>query len=113
MSPRTRRSWVPSCLLVAIASDERARHVLRPYPFIELLRRDDAELQGRVTEGEILAVRFQRDLCGFLVADVRVECRHEHERVVQVLANALLVRRDAVDAAVAERMRSVRQELNR
>src|SRR5262249_27581565 len=75
-------------LSIDLACDDSVTHVLRPDPVIELLRREEAELQGRVTEREILAVRFQRDLRGLLVADVRVECGHEHERIVQVLADA-------------------------
>ena len=66
-----------------------------------------------LAQGEVLAVRLEGNLCRLLVADVRIERRHQHERVVEVFADALLVRLDAPGAAVVERARGLGQQLDR
>src|SRR5262245_45011242 len=71
------------------ARRERVDHRFRPDPGVELLCGHEAESERCFAQGQILVVRLQRDLCGLLVADVRVERRHQHERVAEVLANPL------------------------
>src|SRR4051812_27901470 len=92
---------------------ERMRHVLRPHPFVELLRRQEAQLERGLAQGEVLTVRLKRDSRRLLVADVRVERRHQHERAVKVLADALLVWLDASGATVVERAGGVGQQPDR
>ena len=50
------------------------------------------------------------DLGGVVVADVRVECRDEHERVVQVLVNARAVKLYPFDAEFDEAAAGVLQQ---
>src|SRR5580658_2320013 len=89
------------------------RHVLRPDPFVELLRGQEARLQRRFPKSEILAVGFERNLRSFLVANVRIERRHQHQRVVEVLADALFIRLDAFGATIIKGTGTLCQKLNR
>src|SRR5436309_154139 len=83
------------------ARRERVDHILGPDPSVELLGSHEAESECCFAQCQVLAVRLQRDLCGLLVADVRVECGHQHERVVEMLANPLRIRLDAGRAAIS------------
>jgi hypothetical protein len=88
-------------------------HVLRPHPFVELLRRQETEPQRGLAQSQVFAVRRQRSLRRLLLADVRIERGHQHERVVQVLTDALGVRLDACGAPLVERADSLSQESDR
>ena len=56
---------------------------------------------------------LDRNLRRLLVADMRVERRHQHQRIVEMLLDALLVRLNAACAIVVERHAPVGQELRR
>src|SRR5262249_10782033 len=80
----------------------RARHVLGPDPTVEVVRGDEAEIERSLLELEPVLVRVLGDLRRAVVADVCVERSHEHERVLDVLGDPLLVRFETVDAELAE-----------
>src|SRR5437879_5626713 len=63
------------------ARRERVDHILGPDPSVELLGSHEAESECCFAQCQVLAVRLQRDLCGLLVADVRVECGEGREGV--------------------------------
>src|SRR5262249_47584412 len=94
-----------------IAGLEWMRHFFRPNPILELLSGQVAQLQSSVLERKVLAVRFERNLGGLLVANVRVEGGHQHQRVVQMFPDSLFVRFDAHGTAIIERARGFSQEL--
>src|SRR5580704_5946054 len=80
------------------------RHVLRPDPFVELRRGQITQLQRRVTEREFLPVGLERNLRRLLVSDMRIQCGHQHERVVEMLVDALAVGLDTLRTTVVERL---------
>src|SRR3712207_7834270 len=55
-------------------------HLLGLDVLVELLGREQAELDGRLLERDAPLVRVLGDPGGVVVADVRVERRHQHER---------------------------------
>src|SRR6516162_1009765 len=89
---RDNRNTSSTCYLLLVLRTHRMCHVLRPDPLVELPCRHEAQLECGLAQGEILSVRLEGDLRRLLVADVRVERCHQHERAVEVLADALLVR---------------------
>jgi hypothetical protein len=89
---------------------EWVHHSLRPHPFVELLRRQETKPQRGLAQAQVFLVRLEGNLRRLLVADVRIERGHQHERVVQVLPDALGVRLDACGAAIVERAGSLSQE---
>src|SRR5437762_12482635 len=85
----------------------RADHRFRPDPFVELLAGDEAELDRRLAQCLAGLVRGLRDLGGLVVADVGVQGGDEHERVLEVVPDALEVRLDADDAMLAKAVGAV------
>ena len=77
---------------------------------VELLGGEEAEGDACFLEADVLVERLVCGLRGVLVADVRIECRDEHQRAVEVLMHLLAVRRDSRDAAVVERLQRIREE---
>ena len=53
------------------------------------------------------------DLCRVFIADVRVECRDEHERCVQMRLNDVVIRPDAAHAVGLERIHGVGKQTRR
>ena len=88
-------------------------HILRPNPCVELLRGQEAQSERGLAQRQVLAVRLQGDLRGLLVADVRVERGHQHERVIEVLPDPPHARLDARRAAVVERACALGQQPDR
>jgi hypothetical protein len=64
LEPRRTHGY-PACLrIVAMLSAcflrlERMRHILRPDPFVELFRGQEAQLQSRFPKSELLAIGFE------------------------------------------------------
>src|SRR5207253_2033737 len=77
---------------------------------VELLAGEEAELDGRLAERLPLAVGLLRHLGGLVIADVRIERGHQHERVFQVVLDLLPVRLDADHAVLGERPAGVGPE---
>ena len=90
----------------------RMGHVRGHHPGVELLGRDEAELQGRLAQGQALVVGVLGDLGGLVVADVAVEGRDLHEVGLQVVLDALAVGLDAVGAVLVEGHARVAQQLD-
>src|ERR671919_2909426 len=99
------RSAIPASARSGVAD-----HLLRPNPLIELLRRHQPELEGGFPQSLVLLVRLLGDLRGIVVADVRIERRHQHQRSLQVLLDALVVGLDALRTVLAEAPHAVRQQ---
>ena len=65
------------------------------HPFVELLGRQEPERDGGFLQGRPVLVRLLRDLRGVVVADVRIERRHEHQAACRFSLDARAVRLDA------------------
>src|SRR5258705_6735453 len=79
-----------------------SNHPLRTYPGIKLLGRDITQGERGGPESGALLVRLLGDLRRLVVADVRVERGHQHERVTHQLGDALAPRLDAGSAVLVE-----------
>src|SRR5687767_14757226 len=87
-----------------------ADHVFGLDPLIELLWREMSQRDGRFLQRDAFLVRVLRDRRGFLVTDMRVQRRNEHEGLAHELADALHVRFDADRAELVEIRARVRKE---
>ena len=58
-------------------------------------------------------MRLQRNRGGLLVADVRVERRDQHQRLFDVLPDAIEVRLESVRAVQVERTARIGEQLDR
>jgi hypothetical protein len=61
------------------------------------------QLERGVFEADVLAVSEERNLRGLLVADMRIERGRQHQRIVEVLLDALGIGLDAGRATRIER----------
>src|SRR2546423_1255394 len=86
----------------ALIPSSRVCHLFGTDVLVELLAGEEAEFDCGLAQADALAVRVLGDLGGVVVADVGVERRDEHERVVEVLVNARAVEFDAFDAEFDE-----------
>lgn len=77
-------------------------HVLGAYPLVEVLSGDVAEAQRLFLERRAVAVRCIGDLSGLVVADVRIQRRHEHQGLIEQFLDAGVVRLDTRDAVDVE-----------
>src|SRR5713226_6635794 len=82
--------------------DIRPDHLCRIDDAIEFLLGNEAELQRRCLEREIVVHRVVRDLGGFVITDHRRQCGHEHERPIDILLDLLSVRPGPFDEEPAE-----------
>ena len=88
----------------------RTGHLLGPHEAVEFLTGEMAEDDGRLPERALVLVRVFGDGGGVVVADVRVERGHEHQRIADVLGDPLLVGLDADDGELAERVARVAEQ---
>src|SRR5262245_39290067 len=65
-------------------SVSRLGHLLRVDPRVELVGGEHAEGEGGFLERRAVLVRLLGDLCGVVVADVRIERGHEHQAAIEV-----------------------------
>uniref|UniRef100_A0A6B0VA16 Uncharacterized protein n=1 Tax=Ixodes ricinus TaxID=34613 RepID=A0A6B0VA16_IXORI len=100
-------SWGPVVLSLG------SQHVLGAHPLVEVLRLEEAQLDGALLERGAFLVRRLGNLGRLVVADVRVQRRHQHERLVEQLGDAFPVGHDADDAVVGEGDAGVREEAYR
>ena len=77
-------------------------HVLGAHPLVEVLSGDVAETQRLFLERRAVAVRGVGDLSGLVVADVRIQRRHEHQGLIEQLLDAGVIRLDTRDAVNVE-----------
>src|SRR3972149_8834668 len=100
------RAMVSERLLLGRAMLEslalRADHVLGPYQTVELLLEHMAEPNRLLAQGGAALMRSLGALARLVVADMRRKRRHQHERLLQMLLDALPVGLDADDALLAE-----------
>jgi hypothetical protein len=101
----------PLAELVASAawrgSRARAGHLAGPHPGVELLAGHVAQRQRRLAQGEAGVVGVLGDGRGAVVADVRAERRHQHQRARHQLRHARPIHLDA-PGAVASKLASRR-----
>ena len=90
----------------------RSDHELRTHLLVKLFRCQEAKTHSRLLEREALVVRLLRRLGDVVVAETRVQGCRKHKRLVQQLINALLVRLDAHDTVVRERVCTVSEQTN-
>src|SRR5213595_3420544 len=91
----------------ALIPSSRVCHLFWTDVLVELLAGEETEFDCGLAQRDALLVCVLGDLGGVVVADVRVECRDEHERVVQVLVNARAVEFYPADAEFDEAVASV------
>src|SRR5690606_33205783 len=104
---RRERFYVTDASLAGAArpagrSAARPRHGFGHDPLVELRLRQRARGDGRLTQREALLVRVLGDGGGLVVADVRVEGRHEHQVAREQLRDPLAVRLEALRAMIVE-----------
>src|SRR5574337_141806 len=63
-------------------------HLPRLHPGVELLGRDEAERERRLAQARAFLVRLLRDLSRLVVADVRVQRGHQHQRTLHQLGRS-------------------------
>src|SRR5690606_12697511 len=80
----------------------RLLHGFRAHPPVELLIAEVAEFQRSFSQGAAFGVGLFGDLRGLVVADMRVQCRNQHQAALQVLGHALAIRLHAGDAVAVE-----------
>src|SRR5690349_1812196 len=85
-------------------------HLLRPHPRIELLLAEIAELQCRRLQRGAVLVRLLGDRGGLLVADMRIQRRHQHQRLAHQLLDARAVGLDADSAVLVKIFARTREE---
>ena len=79
-----------------------SEHVLRPDPLLELFLSQVAEIESLLLQSRPVLVGGLGNLGRLVVADVRVEGRDQHERLVHQLVDLLLVGLDTHHAVVSE-----------
>jgi hypothetical protein len=79
-------------------SRARAGHLAGPHPGVELLAGHVAQRQRRLAQGEAGVVGVLGDGRGAVVADVRAERRHQHQRARHQLGDARPIHLDAPGA---------------
>ena len=89
-----------------------ADHLFRLHPFVELRLSKVAKLECGLLESQAFLVGVLGNRGGFVISNVRVECSHQHERVVHQLIDALGVGCDAGKAVLHEGLGSVAQQTN-
>ena len=62
------------------------KHILRPHPRIKLFIRQIPQLQRRLTQGQPFCVSLFGDFRRFVITNVRIQRRHQHERPIHQLA---------------------------
>src|SRR3990172_4795239 len=77
-------------------------HALGPHQAVEFLLEHMAEPYRLLTQGGAALMRGLGDLARLVVADMRRKRRHQHERLLHMLLDALPIRREADDAFLAE-----------
>src|SRR3954463_6551199 len=103
------KRWAPWARAASVGLGHRRRLD----PAVEIFCPDEAERKRRFAQRRAVAMRLERDLRRVLVADVRVECGDEHERLLDVALDARAVRLDAARTALVERPDAIGQELGR
>src|SRR5207248_11528058 len=92
------------------ASWRRPDHRPRLDPAVEVLAAHIAQSERRFAQRAAFAVRFLRDLGRPVIADVRRERGHQHQRALEELTHARGVRLDAARAMLLERAAAVGEE---
>src|SRR5690348_12414590 len=96
--------------IIAAGSCRRPDHRFRLDPAVEVLRADVTESERRLAQRRSLPVRLLGDLGGTVVADVRRERRHEHQRALEELLDTRRIGLDAARAVLLERAAAVGEE---
>src|SRR6185312_1186748 len=91
----------------------RAEHRFGTDPAGEILGADIAERLGRLLQRRPLLMRRLGDLGGLVVANMRAQRRHQHQRLAKELVDARAVGLDAGDAAVGEAAAGIGEEADR
>jgi len=87
-----------------------SNHQLRPDELVELGLRKGLELERALLQGDALLVRVLGHLGGHVVADLRIEAGHQHERLVEQLVDLLLVGLDTHYAVFLEGLHAVGEQ---
>ena len=80
----------------------RTEHKFRPDLLVKFFRCEEAKLDSRVLQCEALLVGLLGSLGDIVVSQVRVKNGSKHERLVEELADAVLVRLNAHNAILGE-----------
>ena len=90
----------------------RLRHCCRIDGSIKFFATNQAKLNARVAECTARLVGVLGDFSRVVVADMRVQCRNEHERIFHVIVNFLTVRLNAFCAVLLEHDARVGEQAN-
>ena len=72
------------------------RHLLGADELVEFLFGQVAEFQGGLLQAGALVMGFFGDFGGFVVADLRTQRGDQHQRILHVLLDALLIQLHSV-----------------
>src|SRR6266446_5159948 len=78
------------------------RHFFRLDVVVEFFAREQFQFDGRFPETDFLFERVLRNPGRVVVTDVRIQRRHQHQRVAQVCIDLFAIDRHSVDAVVDE-----------
>src|SRR5271167_438979 len=88
-------------------------HVFWPYPVVELVGSQEAKLQSGLPKADVFQVSSPGNPGCLFVADVWIERRNQHQRIVDVLPNSLRIRFDSFGAMLVERSAAVSEQFDR
>ena len=86
------------------------KHVLRSDALIKILLRHESEIECRLTKGEVFVVSMLCYTRCRVVADHRIQSRHQHQRFVEMARDSAMVDRNSGDAVVSERCADVAEK---
>ena len=90
-----------------------AQHVLWPHPLVEFFVCEVTQLQRGFAQGQAFGVGFFGDFGRFVVTNVRIECRHQHQATFQMFSHFRRVDFQPGDAMLVEVAAAVCQQLDR
>ena len=79
-----------------------AYHSGRIHPFIELFGRKQPGINGCLLQRFVFTKCFLGNRSCFIITDLRIECRHQHQGVVQMFLYSLFYRLDTDSTMVVE-----------
>src|SRR6267142_6371891 len=85
-------------------------HLLRVDDFVETLFVDVAGLESGLLQAQVLIIGLVRDRGSLVVADHRTKCRHQHQRTVDHLVDALAVEARALDGKAPQLIARVAED---
>src|ERR1700730_619046 len=88
-------------------------HLLRVDDFVKSLLVDVAGFERGLLQGQVPIVGLVRDHGGLVIADLRAESRHQHQRAADHLVDALAVELRALDREMTQFLACIAENAGR